>query len=71
MDCKCKGCTRRQVGCHSTCEDYKEFQEECERIRKNRHDYNSSRAPTHHAAKIFNKQTKMPKLYSTGGDFHG
>lgn len=23
----CLGCTRREVGCHSKCEDYKEFQE--------------------------------------------
>lgn len=23
--CKCKDCTKRKVGCHSTCTDYKEW----------------------------------------------
>lgn len=26
--CKCKGCTRRTMTCHSTCEDYKTFRRE-------------------------------------------
>lgn len=25
MSNKCYGCTRRHVGCHGTCSDYKEF----------------------------------------------
>lgn len=34
MTCKCKNCTDRYVGCHSTCEDYKKFQEENEKAKK-------------------------------------
>ena len=26
----CKHCTRRQLGCHSSCDDYKAFREEIE-----------------------------------------
>lgn len=34
MTCKCKDCTDRYVGCHSTCEDYKKFQEENEKANR-------------------------------------
>lgn len=34
MTCKCKDCTDRYVGCHSTCESYKQYQEENEKARK-------------------------------------
>lgn len=27
VKCTCKGCTRRKVGCHATCEEYKAFVE--------------------------------------------
>lgn len=27
MDNKCKGCTKREVGCHANCEDYKAYKE--------------------------------------------
>lgn len=33
---KCLGCTERTVGCHSTCQSYLAFAEECERVRENR-----------------------------------
>ena len=26
--CACKGCQKRFVGCHASCEDYKKFKEE-------------------------------------------
>ena len=28
----CKDCTRREIGCHAFCEDYKAFKEEMEKI---------------------------------------
>ena len=28
MECKCKGCEERFVGCHAQCEDYKNYQKE-------------------------------------------
>lgn len=42
MTCKCKGCTDRYVGCHSTCEDYKKFQEENEKLKKRAREANQS-----------------------------
>lgn len=36
MDSPCKDCDERAVGCHSLCEQYKEFVEECERVRQKR-----------------------------------
>lgn len=27
IKCECKGCTKRFVGCHSTCESYKKHKE--------------------------------------------
>lgn len=32
----CKLCTKREIGCHITCEDYLAFQEEIQKIRKKR-----------------------------------
>lgn len=34
MDCGCKDCTERQVGCHATCERYQKFVEENARKRE-------------------------------------
>lgn len=28
VDCPCKGCTKRTLGCHSTCDDYINFHNE-------------------------------------------
>jgi len=25
MDCRCRGCLKREPGCHSTCKDYRVF----------------------------------------------
>lgn len=30
---KCKGCTRREVGCHSKCEDYIEYRKKLNDIK--------------------------------------
>jgi len=35
VPCPCEGCTKRNVGCHGSCEEYKDFQGELERIRDN------------------------------------
>lgn len=34
MDCGCKDCKERQVGCHSTCEKYNAFLKENERLKE-------------------------------------
>lgn len=31
MVCKCKGCKKRKVGCHATCESYKEYRANIDR----------------------------------------
>lgn len=36
MSNKCYGCTRRHVGCHITCGDYKEFRERQDKMLKNK-----------------------------------
>ena len=33
MNCPCKGCTDREVGCHSSCSGYKEWKAEWDRNR--------------------------------------
>ena len=37
MICPCKGCPERVVGCHGSCERYRAFSAECERIRQARY----------------------------------
>lgn len=32
--CKCIDCTRRHIGCHSRCEDYKTWKAEVDKVRK-------------------------------------
>jgi len=34
LKCKCKGCLNREIGCHSTCTDYKEYKSEITRIKE-------------------------------------
>ena len=36
MKVPCKNCDRRTVGCHAECMEYREYQKENERIKKNR-----------------------------------
>ena len=38
MDNPCRGCTRRQLKCHATCEDYIEWKTEWNKIKKKEHD---------------------------------
>jgi len=38
MNAPCHGCPDRHVGCHGTCERYKEYSEERQRIRAERQD---------------------------------
>ena len=37
MECKCKGCTERHVGCHSECEHYKEFKNKLDKQHELKH----------------------------------
>lgn len=32
----CLNCNHRHLGCHGTCEDYKKYKEELERIKQNK-----------------------------------
>ena len=36
--CECQGCTRRKLGCHSTCDSYKKYREYKDHILKLRQD---------------------------------
>ena len=36
MKVPCKNCAKRTVGCHAECREYREFQSENEKIKKNR-----------------------------------
>jgi hypothetical protein len=40
MGAPCKNCARREVGCHSTCEDYKEYRVYVDKIKKEEHKQN-------------------------------
>ena len=42
MNNPCKNCDKRHPECHSSCEDYKEFRAECDRIMKKREQINLS-----------------------------
>lgn len=36
--CPCQGCEKRSVGCHGTCQEYKEFQVRISRINQRKND---------------------------------
>lgn len=36
--CECQGCTKRKLGCHSTCDSYKKYREYKDHILKLRQD---------------------------------
>ena len=40
MNSPCKGCDERSAGCHSLCEQYKDFAEECEKARELKRQHN-------------------------------
>lgn len=40
MSC-CKGCEKRSIGCHSSCEDYIDYREELEQIKQIRNSRNA------------------------------
>lgn len=50
----CKDCTKRYVGCHSKCKDYKQFKIENEKKRKY---INESRDATNQIAYSFKKSS--------------
>lgn len=41
VKCECKGCSKRTVGCHSTCDSYKKFREYRNHILELKHSENS------------------------------
>ena len=38
MGSPCKGCERRELGCHGKCEDYKAYREDRDRMNANRYE---------------------------------
>ena len=34
MECPCRRCEKREVGCHGKCEDYKEWKAKSDKIRE-------------------------------------
>ena len=42
--CKCKGCTKRTIGCHATCPDYISFKKEREEILRKKAELNDYEA---------------------------
>ena len=36
MICPCKDCNARVLGCHSECDAYQEFSNQCEKLREKR-----------------------------------
>lgn len=36
----CQNCKYREIGCHSKCNDYKEYKEKMNKINQNRRDFN-------------------------------
>jgi len=47
IECKCKGCKYRRLGCHTICSEYKKFQKECAIARHKEHAYMSSSVILH------------------------
>lgn len=46
MDNCCFGCVEREIGCHATCEKYKEFTDKLRQISKARYDLSRQRVAT-------------------------
>lgn len=40
MTCPCRDCDKRTIGCHSKCEQYKEWAKENEKLRTERYERN-------------------------------
>ena len=36
MDCLCRGCEKRKVGCHANCKDYKDYRSELDKIKQSK-----------------------------------
>lgn len=52
--CKCNGCTKREIGCHGTCQDYANYKAEIAELQKKRKSY-PTRAS--YEAKVINQKT--------------
>lgn len=40
MSTPCMNCSKRVVGCHSTCKDYAEFRKDCDKMNEHRRKIN-------------------------------
>ena len=57
-DCPCKNCDERILGCHSKCDRYKEFEQECKEIRERRTVLSKANYFSKYAAKLVLKRRK-------------
>lgn len=37
--CMCKNCSKRKIGCHSNCKDYKKFRDEIQKEKDNKTEF--------------------------------
>lgn len=58
--CKCKDCTKRKVGCHSTCTDYKEWK--INRDQKNKETRLSKLARSYRSDRIYSRYSSRSKV---------
>ena len=61
MENSCYGCTEREIGCHITCERYKEFVEKTKQISKARYDLSRRKVATITMQKCMTKKIKREK----------
>ena len=57
----CKDCKERKVGCHSTCEAYKEFQRQNDDTKANRSKESEANAYVISSHMLVNKKTRKRK----------
>lgn len=55
----CKGCEKRTLGCHATCESYLKFREKCEKaakVRRKQSILDSYDCKSNHKKKIYRRK---------------
>lgn len=61
--CPCKGCNKREIGCHGKCADFKMYQDEIQEIRE--------KADKERVVKTYylDRGRRVPKKYAHGNRF--
>lgn len=57
-DCPCINCDNRNITCHCTCKDYKEFARACEEIRQARYAAHQSEYRSEYASRLVKRNRK-------------